>query len=76
MMRRSRLRWFGHLEWNNVDDWVSKSRNIEVEGGRSRGRPRKTWQECINNDMKVKGPSKETAMDRVAWSNCILGKKF
>ena len=23
VMRRSRLRWFGHLERRSVDDWVS-----------------------------------------------------
>src|SRR5277367_1456043 len=40
IMRCNRLRWFSHLERKNVDDWVSKCRNIEVEG-----RPRKMWQE-------------------------------
>ena len=75
MMRCNRLRWFSHLEWKNVDDRASKCRNIKVEGSRPRGRPRKTWQECINNDLKVKGPGKETAMGRHAWSNCISRKK-
>ena len=23
VMRRGRLRWFGHVEWKEVDDWVS-----------------------------------------------------
>src|SRR5277367_5710713 len=76
MMRCNRLRWFGHLEQKNVDNWVSKCRNIKVQGSRRRGRPRKTWQECINNDMKVKGLSKDRAMDRGAWSNCVLREKF
>src|SRR5277367_5406828 len=44
----------------NEDDWMSKCRNIEVEGSKPRGRPRKTWQECVNNDMKIKGLSKDT----------------
>ena len=42
-MRRGRLRWFGHVEQKEVDDWVSACRNLEVAGSRGRGRPRMTW---------------------------------
>ena len=45
MVRRSRLRWFGHVERKmhaNFDDWVSKCRFMEVEGKRRAGRSRKT----------------------------------
>ena len=41
--RRGRLRWFGHVERKEVDDWVSACRNLEVAGSRGRGRPRMTW---------------------------------
>ena len=40
VMRRSRLRWMGHVlrkEWN---DWVKKSIEMTVEGSRGRGRPK------------------------------------
>ena len=30
VMRRGRLRWFGHVERKEVDDWVSACRNLEV----------------------------------------------
>ena len=33
VMRRGRLRYFGHVERKKVDDWVSACRNFE---GRSR----------------------------------------
>ena len=42
VMRRGRLRWFGHVEWKEVDDWVSACRNLEVAGSRGRGRLRMT----------------------------------
>ena len=42
VMRRGRLRRFGHVERNEVDDWVSACRNLEVAGSRSRDRPRMT----------------------------------
>ena len=36
-----RLRWFGHVERKQPDDWVSEWTHIEVESvkGRGRGRP-------------------------------------
>jgi hypothetical protein len=43
VVRRGRLRWFGHLEQKNRDDWVSASRDFEVAGPKSRGRSKNTW---------------------------------
>ena len=34
VMRRGRLRWFGHVERKEVDDCVSACRNLEVAGSR------------------------------------------
>ncbi len=42
VMRRGRLRWFGHVERKEVEDWVSACRNFEVAGSRGMGRPRMT----------------------------------
>ena len=36
VVRRGRLRWFGHVEHNSGDDWVSASRNVMVAA----------WQGC------------------------------
>ena len=33
VVRRGRLRWFGHLERKSVDDWVSACRGLVVGGG-------------------------------------------
>ena len=55
VMRRSRLRWFGHVERKEVDDWVSACRNLEVAGIRGRGRPRMTWRARLDGDMKDMG---------------------
>ena len=32
VVRRVRLRWFGHLERKSVDDWVSACKGVVVEG--------------------------------------------
>ena len=42
VMRRRRLRWFGHVERKEVDDWMSAWRNLEMAGSRGKGRPRMT----------------------------------
>ena len=55
VVRHGRLRWFGHLEHRSRDDWVSACRNVEVAGVRCRRRNRKTWRECVKDDMKVLG---------------------
>ena len=46
VVRRGRLRWFGHVERKEGDDWVRACQRVAVEGKRSRGRGRKTWREC------------------------------
>ena len=52
VIRRGRLRWFGHVERKEVDDRVSACRNLEVVGSRSTGRPRMTLRARLNEDMK------------------------
>ena len=51
----SRLRWFGHVHRKSDDDWVSACRNVVVAGVRGAGRGRKTWYECVKDDMKELG---------------------
>ena len=51
-VRYGRLRWFGHVERRDTDDWVSACRSITVTGERGRSRGRKTWEECVADDMR------------------------
>ena len=46
-MRRDRLRWFGHVERKEVDDWVSACRNLEVAGSRDRGRSKNDLESTV-----------------------------
>ena len=59
--RQGRLRWFGHLERKDSNDWVSSCRNFEVVGAKCQGRSRKTWGECVRGDMKSLGLKTEWA---------------
>src|SRR2546425_5779586 len=76
VVRRGRLRWFGHVERKEAGDWISKCRKLEVVGAVRKGRPRKTWMECVKEDMKECGLKKEDAQDRPLWSRSIVGNVY
>ena len=69
MVRRGRLRWFGHLERKCVDDWVSACRVFDVPGDKGRGRGRKTLGECVDGVMRLLG------LKRVRWRGLISGNR-
>jgi hypothetical protein len=73
VIRRNRLRWFGHVERKDDEDWVKRCISFEVEGTKPRGRPRKTWMELVRNDMASKGLRRQDAQDRVRWRRGVNG---
>src|SRR5260221_223706 len=75
MVARSRLRWFGHFERMEDEEWVTACRRVKVEGKGGRVRGRKTWQECVNEDMRKRGLKPEMAQDRAQWRGCIHGTR-
>jgi len=74
-VRRGRLRWFGHVERKSADDWVARCRDMVIAGNRGRGRGRKTWMQCVEEDMQVLGLKREDASDRATWRCGILGNR-
>ena len=64
VVRQRRLRWFGHLERKDSNDWVS-CKNFEVVGAKCQRKSRKTWGECVRGDMKSFGLKTEWAQDKV-----------
>ena len=74
VVRHGRLRWFGHVEQKNGDDWVSACRNVVVAGVRCAGRGRKTWRECVKDDMDELGLHPEWVVFRDMWRRLISGK--
>ena len=61
ILRRHRLRWFGHVERKGENDWVKKCTMVLVDGVSKRGRPKKTWEEVIRKDLKEMGLTKQDA---------------
>jgi len=65
--QQNRLRWYGHVLQKEDTDWVKKYMEYEVEGSRSRGRPKRTWKEVVQKDCQARNLNKEDAMDRGRW---------
>ena len=60
-IQRGRLRWFGHVERKEENNWVKKCTRMNVIGVVDRGAPRKTWRSCVKRDMKAMGIKEEMA---------------
>ena len=67
VMRQWRLRWFGHIERREDNSWLKKVQNLAVDGHSGCGRPRKTWEHVIMEDLRVKGLRWEVAQNRAEW---------
>jgi len=66
VVRRGRLRWFGHVDTKD-DDWVRRCRRLEVKGKAGGGRGGKTWFECVKEDKKELGLTVDDTKDRLQW---------
>jgi hypothetical protein len=73
--RQNRLRWFGHVERKDDDDWVKRCSGFVVEGKRPVGRPSKSWNEVLREDLRELGLVPEEAQDRKLWRRKIHGCK-
>ena len=67
VVRRSRSRWFEHLECKSGDDWASACRNVVVSGMRCAGGGRKTWREGVKDDMDELGLHSEWVVFMDMW---------
>jgi len=52
MIKKSRLRWFGHVERKDDNDWV-KCITWEVEAIRQKGRPKRLGRIVLRMTLKV-----------------------
>ena len=71
VMLKRRLRWFGHAERRDDTNWLKRIRKLEVNGMNGHGRPRKTWEQVIKEDLRVKGLRNEAAQNRAEWRSAI-----
>ena len=61
VLRRGRLRWFGHVARMQEDNCVNRVSGINVDSRAIRDQPRKTWDDIIKSDLRVLCLDREAA---------------
>ena len=74
LLRKRRLRWYGHV-LRRDDSYVGKRvLALKVKGTRKRGRPRGRWlEDCVKEDLQVMGMTSDEASDRDVWETALRG---
>ena len=60
---QSRLRWHGHVIRGDINSQIREVIEVEITGKRKKGRPRKSWEECVKKDLERYGLRREDAYD-------------
>ena len=74
VLRSRRLRWHGHVA--RASDGIHAVTELVIPGVRGRGRPRKTWGECVKRDILESGLSDTDPMDRAAWRAGVYASRL
>ncbi len=71
VMRRSRLRLGGHVRMRDDNRVLRRASEMEMEGVRLRGRPKKTWKRCVEEDMREMNIREETVDNPEEWERLL-----
>ncbi|CAH1252456.1 Hypp9296 [Branchiostoma lanceolatum] len=69
VLRSRRLRWYGHVE--RAIGSINSITKLQLPGNRGRGRPKKSWSECVKKDIKECGLTNVDPLDGAAWRRCV-----
>ena len=58
------LRWFGHVACSSCTKSIT---SMTIPSTRRRGRPKKTWSECVKADMRMCSLCSIDPLNREAW---------
>ena len=65
----SRMRWFGHVEHST--GWIAEVHKLNVVAQKRSGRPRKSWDEVLENDRKKLGMDSADPHNCSEWRGCL-----
>ncbi|XP_068201675.1 uncharacterized protein [Palaemon carinicauda] len=63
-IQESRLRWYGHAMRRDEHYIGRRVMEMEVQGARRRGRPKRRWMDCIKDDLRSKGLTSDEVWNR------------
>ncbi|KAJ0549970.1 hypothetical protein HanRHA438_Chr07g0302501 [Helianthus annuus] len=75
-IREGRLRWFRHVRTRQMTEPIRIVETLTVDGRRSRGGPKMTWDERIRQDLLDLHLFEDMVEDRTAWRRRIKVKDF
>ena len=70
MAKASSMPWYGHVLRKEDENVILKALKFEVSDSRGKGRPKQTWKNQLENEMKING-LKENARDRTKWRGVV-----
>ena len=70
-LRKTRLRWFDHVKRRDENSILRRAVELEVEGRRPVGRPKKTWCEVMEKDMRKLNITEDMAENIKQWRRLI-----
>ena len=65
----SRMRWFGNVERSS--GWMAEVLKLNVVAQKRSGRPRKSWDEVLENDRKKLGIDSADPQNCSEWRGCL-----
>ena len=69
LLQSCRLCWYGHVRCSSM--CIKDVLKLPLPGGRSHGRPAKTWLICVEKDMESYGLKNADPLNRAEWRKCI-----
>ena len=71
VVKRSSLRWMGHVLRREDDEPVKRAWDLEVDSIRGKGRPKITWKDMVKKESSKVGLNEEDARDRKKWKEGV-----
>ena len=66
MKIQSHLRQYDHI-MHGESSQIGEVMEVEISGKRKKGRPRKSWEECVKEDLERYGLRREDTYNRKKW---------